>query len=40
MLGALADAVDGAARRLQHLSGADDDLPADEERDQDVGERG
>ena len=38
VLGALADAVDGAARGLQHLAGAADDLPADEERDQHVGE--
>jgi hypothetical protein len=38
VLGPLADAVDGAARRLQHLAGADDDLPADQERDEDVGE--
>ena len=38
VLGALADAVDGAARGLQHLAGADDDLPADQERDEDVGE--
>ena len=38
VLGALADAVDGAARGLQHLAGADDDLPADQERDEDVGQ--
>src|SRR3712207_8837255 len=38
VLGALADAVDGAPRGLQHLAGADDDLPADEERDEDVGQ--
>ena len=38
VLGALADAVDRAARGLQHLAGADDDLPADQERDQDVGQ--
>src|SRR3954447_15003799 len=38
VLGALADAVDGPARRLQYLAGADDDLPADQERDEDVGQ--
>ena len=40
VLGALADAVDRAARGLQHLAGAADDLPGDEERDQYVGEAG
>ena len=30
--------VDRAARGLQHLAGAADDLPGDQERDQDVGE--
>ena len=40
MLGPLADAVDGAARGVQHLAGAADDLPGDQERHQDVGEPG
>ena len=40
VLGALAHAVDRAARGLQHLAGAADDLPGDEERDEDVGEPG
>jgi hypothetical protein len=38
VLGALADAVHRAARGLQHLPGAADDLPRDQERDQDVGQ--
>ena len=38
VLGPLADAVDRAARRLQHLAGPADDLPGDQERDQDVGQ--
>ena len=38
VLGALAHAVRRAARRHHDLAGADDDLPGDQERDQDVGE--
>ena len=38
VLGPLADAVDRAARGLQHLAGAADDLPGDQERDQHVGQ--
>ena len=37
VLGPLADAVHGAARRLQHLAGAGVDLAADEERDEHLG---
>jgi len=40
VLGALAHAVDRAARRLQHLAGADDDLAANQERDEHVGQSG
>ena len=40
VLGALADAVDGAARGLQHLARAAEQLPGDEERNEDVGEPG
>src|SRR6266511_4082736 len=40
VLGALAHAVDRAARGLQHLAGAADDLPGDQERDQHVGQPG
>ena len=36
MCGALADAVHGAARRLQYLSGAADHLPGHQERRQDA----
>jgi hypothetical protein len=36
VLRALAQAVDGAARGLQHLPGPADELPAHQERDQDV----
>src|SRR5271165_1079659 len=38
VLGALADAVHRAPRRLQHFARAADDLPGDQERDQDVGQ--
>src|SRR3712207_4765537 len=38
VLGALADAVDRPARGLQHLARADHDLPADQERDEHVGQ--
>ena len=38
VVGPLADAVDRAARGLQHLARAADHLPGDKERDQDVGE--
>ena len=38
VLRALAHAVDRSTRRLQHLAGAADDLPGDEEGDQHVGE--
>jgi hypothetical protein len=38
VLGSLADAVDRAAGREQHLAGSADDLAGDQERDQDVGE--
>jgi hypothetical protein len=38
VLGALRQAVQGAARGLQHLPGAADQLPGHQERDQDVGE--
>ena len=38
VLGPLADAVDRAARCLQDLAGAADQLSADQERDQDVGQ--
>ena len=40
VLGALRQAVDGAARRLQDLAGAADQLPGDQERQQDVGDPG
>ena len=38
VLGPLGQAVDRAARGLQHLAGAADQLPGDQERDQDVGQ--
>ena len=40
VLGALAQAVDGAARGLQHLARAADELAGDEEGQQDVGDPG
>lgn len=40
VLGTLADAVDGSARRLEHLARAADELPGDEEGDEDVREPG